>query len=149
MDSRKDPRAASAGSILIARLMKRGCAGVVADGGLRDAPGIVDLDIPAYHNRPPSLTNLPLHEAIEINGPLGCGDAPVFPGDVIVGDQEGVVVVPAYLADELANECSGMEAYEDFVHEEVMRGRTIIGLYPATIEEARRDFEAWQAKNGR
>ena len=77
-------------------------------------------------------TNLTLHQAIEINGPIGCGDAPVFPGDVIVGDAEGVMVIPAHLADELADECTEMTAFEDFVTEEVLKGRSIIGLYPAT-----------------
>jgi regulator of RNase E activity RraA len=89
IDSRKDPRAASAGSILITRLMVRGCAGVVTDGGFRDTPELKKFAFPAYHNRPSSPTNLTLHQAIEINGPIGCGDAPVFPGDVIVGDGEG------------------------------------------------------------
>src|ERR1700739_318501 len=82
IDSRKDARAASAGSILVTRLMKRGVAGVVTDGGFRDAPEITKLAIPAYHNRPSAPTNLPLHQAVDINVPIGCGDAPVWPGDV-------------------------------------------------------------------
>jgi regulator of RNase E activity RraA len=92
IDSRKDARAASAGSILVARLMKRGCAGIVTDGGFRDSPEIAKLAIPAYHERPASPTNLTRHQALDIDVPIGCGDAPVFPGDVIVGDAEGVVV---------------------------------------------------------
>src|SRR3712207_2429204 len=89
IDSRKDPRAASAGSILVTRLMVRGAAGVVTDGGFRDAYEIAKLAIPAFHNRPSPPTNLTLHQAIDINVPIGCGDAPVFPGDVMVGDAEG------------------------------------------------------------
>jgi len=81
--------------------------------------------------------------------PIGCGDAPVFPGDVIVGDAEGVVVVPAHLADEIAAEATEMTAFEDFVTEEVMKGRSILGLYPATEEQTLRDFEAWRRKHGR
>ena len=123
IDSRKDPRAASAGSILVARLMKRGVAGIVTDGGFRDSPEIARLAIPAYHRRPASPTNLTVHQAIDIDVPIGCGDAPVFPGDVIVGDAEGVVVLPAHLADELADEAVEMTAFEDFVTEEVMKGR--------------------------
>ncbi len=80
IDSRKDARAASAGSILISRLMKRGARGIVTDGGFRDSPEIAGLDIPAYHNRPSAPTNLTLHHAMDINVPIGCGDAPVFPG---------------------------------------------------------------------
>ena len=135
MDSRKDARAASAGSILISRLMVRGAAGVVTDGGFRDSAEIARLAMPTFHSRPSAPTNLTLHQAIDINVPIGCGDAPVFPGDVIVGDADGVVVIPAHLAAEIAVEATGMTAFEDFVTEEVLKGRSIIGLYPATHEQ--------------
>ena len=149
IDSRKDPRAASAGSILVTRLMKRGVAGVVTDGGFRDAPEIAALEIPAYHQRPSSPTNLTLHQALDINVPIGCGDAPVFPGDVVVGDREGVVIIPADIADEIADEAVEMTAYEDFVTHEVNNGRSILGLYPATDPKSKDDFAAWRAKNNR
>ena len=100
-------------------------------------------------NRPSAPTNLTVHQAIDIDVPIGCGDAPVWPGDVIVGDQEGVVVVPAHLADEVADEAVEMTAYEDFVTEQVMAGQSIIGLYPATKEETKADFAAWREKTGR
>ena len=149
IDSRKDARAASAGSILVSRLMKRGVAGVVTDGGFRDAPEIARLAIPAYHNRPSAPTNLTLHQAIDINVPIGCGDVPVWQGDAVVGDGDGVVVIPAHLADEIAAEAVEMTAFEDFVTEEVMKGRSILGLYPATEEQTRIDFAAWRKANGR
>lgn len=149
IDSRKDPRAASAGSILVTRLMVRGVAGIVTDGGFRDSPEIATFDIPAYHCRPSAPTNLTVHQAIDINVPIGCGDAPVFPGDVIVGDGEGVVVIPAAMADEIANEAFEMTAFEDFVTEEVRKGRSILGLYPPTDEAARNDFAAWRKANKR
>ena len=149
MDSRKDPRAASAGGILVTRLMVRGVAGVVTDGGFRDSPEIGGLDIHAYHNRPSAPTNLTLHQALEFNVPIGCGDVAVWPGDVIVGDDEGVFVIPAHLADEVAAEAVEMTAFEDFVTEEVRNGKSIIGLYPATNEQTKIDFQAWRAKRGR
>ncbi|MXN64207.1 ribonuclease activity regulator RraA [Stappia sp. GBMRC 2046] len=149
MDARKDARAATAGSILVTRLAVRGAAGVVSDGGFRDAEGIGSLDMPAYHAKPSAPTNLTLHEAIETNVPIACGDAPVFPGDVLVGDRDGVMVIPAHLADEIADECTGMESYEDFVMEEVLNGATIIGLYPATKDENLEKYEAWRKKTGR
>jgi regulator of RNase E activity RraA len=149
IDSRKDARAASAGSILVSRLMMREVAGVVTDGGFRDAPEIARLDIPAFHNRPSAPTNLTLHQAIDINVPIGCGDAPVFPGDVIVGDGDGVVVIPAEIADEIAEEAVQMTAFEDFVSEAVLSGRSIRGLYPATEEVTRSEFAAWREKNKR
>ena len=148
-DSRKDPRAASAGGILVSRLMVRGAAGVVTDGGFRDSPEIAGLDIPAYHNRPSAPTNLTLHQAIDINVPIGCGDAPVFPGDLILGDNEGVIVIPAHLAEEVAEEAVEMTAYEDFVTEEVLNGRSILGLYPATDPQSLADFEIWRNSRNR
>ncbi len=148
IDSRKDARAASAGSILVSRLMVRGAAGIVTDGGFRDAPVIADLDIPAYHSRPSAPTNLTCHQAIDINVPIGCGDAPVFPGDLVLGDDEGVIIVPAHLAEEVAAEAIEMTAYEDFVTEEVLKGRSILGLYPATEEQSLADYAAWREVKG-
>jgi regulator of RNase E activity RraA len=149
MDSRKNARAASAGAILVTRLMKRGCAGVVTDGGFRDSQEIARLGFPAYHQRPSAPTNLTLHQAIEINCPIGCGDAPVFPGDVILGDADGVIVIPAHLAGEIADETFEMTAFEDFVADEVHKGRSIVGLYPATDEQTLKDFAAWRKAKGR
>ena len=149
IDSRKDARAASAGGILVGRLMKRGVAGVVTDGGFRDSPEIAKLPFPAYHQRPSAPTNLTLHQAIDINVPIGCGDAPVFPGDVIVGDGEGVVVIPAHLVVDVAVEATEMTVFEDFVHERVHAGQSILGLYPPTDEANRVAFAAWRKLQGR
>jgi regulator of RNase E activity RraA len=149
IDSRKDPRAASAGSILVTRLQVRGVAGIVTDGGFRDTPEIALLDIPSYHNRPSAPTNLVHHQALDINVPIGCGDVPVFPGDIVVGDGDGVVVIPFELADEIANEAVEMTLYETFVMQEIWKGRAICGLYPATSEQTRVEFAAWRKANGR
>ncbi|MGI9478579.1 MAG: ribonuclease activity regulator RraA [Hyphomicrobiaceae bacterium] len=149
IDSRKDARAASAGSILVTRLMKRGVAGVVTDGGFRDAAEIAALDIPSFHHRPSAPTNLTCHQALDINVPIGCGDAPVFPGDIVAGDSDGVVIIPAHLADEIADEAHEMTAFEDFVTEQVNAGQSILGLYPATDSQTAVDFTAWREKHGR
>ena len=149
MDSRKDARAASAGGILVTRLQARGVAGVVTDGGFRDSAEIATLDMPAFHSRPSAPTNLTLNQAIDINVPIGCGDAPVFPGDVVVGDNDGVIIIPAGIADEIADEAVEMTAYEDFVTERVRDGHTILGLYPATDEKNLEIFAAWRKANGR
>ena len=115
IDSRKDARAASGGDILISRLMHRGGAGVVTDGGFRDSSSIAKLDIPVYHQRPSAPTNLTLHEAIAVNEPIGCGDVAVFPGDIIVGDDDGVMVIPSKIVDEVVTECERIELFEKFV----------------------------------
>jgi regulator of RNase E activity RraA len=149
IDSRKDARAASAGGILVSRLMKRGAAGIVTDGGFRDSPDIARLPMPAYHSRPSAPTNLTLHQAVDINVPIGCGDVPVFPGDVVVGDGEAVIVIPAAIADEIADETVEMTAFEDFVTEKVLEGQSILGLYPPTDDKNREAFAAWRKAKGR
>jgi regulator of RNase E activity RraA len=145
IDSRRDPTAASAGGILVARLMKRGAEGIVTDGGLRDTLDIAGLDFPTYLNRASAPTNLTKHQAIDINVPIGCGDAPVWPGDTIVGDGDGVVVIPRHLVDEITEEAVEMTRFEDFVYKEVLGGRSIIGLYPATDPKSLEDYRAYVA----
>ncbi|MEO9892815.1 ribonuclease activity regulator RraA [Aurantibacter sp.] len=144
IDSRKDARAASAGSILVTRLMVRGVAGVVTDGGFRDSAEIADLEIPSYHTRPSAPTNLTLHQAIALNEPIGCGDVAVFPGDILVGDDDGVMVIPSSIADEVADECLQMTLFEEFVMEKVAGGRSIVGLYPLTDNNIADEFDAWK-----
>jgi len=143
IDSRKDARAASAGGILVSRLKQRGVAGIVSDGGFRDSPEIAAMDFPAFHNRPSAPTNLIRHHALDINAPIACGDVAVYPGDIMVGDSEGVCVVPAHLANEVAEEAYEQTAYEDFVAERVRAGQGIFGLYPANAE-TKAAFQAWR-----
>lgn len=143
IDSRKDARAASAGSILATRLMKRGVAGMVTDGGFRDSAEIAELDFPSFHQFPSAPTNLTLHQAIAVNEPIGCGDVAVFPGDYIVGDDDGVMVIPQNIAEEVAQECLEMTLFEEFVLDKVNEGRTIIGLYPPTDEKTLKEFKEW------
>ncbi|WP_339658899.1 ribonuclease activity regulator RraA [Flavobacterium frigidarium] len=144
IDSRKDTRAASGGDILVTRLMVRGVAGIVTDGGFRDSANIAKLAIPAYHSRPSAPTNLTLHEALDINVPIACGDVAVFPGDVLVGDDDGIMVIPAHIVDEVAHECIEMTLFEDFVLEKVQQGNAVIGLYPSTDEKWVAEFELWR-----
>lgn len=148
IDSRKDRRAASAGDILVARLWQRGAAGIVTDGGFRDSPSIAKLPFPAYHTGPSAPTNLTRHHAQDINVPIGCGDVPVYPGDIVVGDAEGVVVIPAGIANAVAEEAAAMTAFEDWVEARVREGRSILGLYPPS-PETRAEFEAWKQGQGR
>ena len=149
IDCRKDPRAASAGGILVTRLKIRGAAGIVTDGGFRDSAEIAGLDFPAFHQRPAAPTNLTLHQAVDMEIPIGCGDAPVWPGDIIVGDNDGVIVIPAAISEAIATETVEMTAYEDFVTERVRAGHTIVGLYPATDPANLHLFATWRTETGR
>lgn len=148
IDSRKDARAASGGDILLTRLMVRGVAGIVTDGGFRDCPEIARLDFPAYQARPAPPISLIHHNAVETQVPIACGDVAVYPGDIVVGDGEGIVVLPAAIAEEVAAEAFEQTVYEDFVVDKVKEGRPIFGLYPAS-EEAKVEFAAWRKEKGR
>jgi len=149
IDSRGDARAASAGGILVTRLHRRGAAGIVTDGGFRDSPEIMELPFPAYHQRASAPTNLILHHCADLNLPIACGGVPVFPGDIMVGDAEGVVVIPADIAQAVADEAVEQTALEDFVQSRVAAGHTIRGLYPMTDAANCSLFEAWRREHGR
>jgi len=143
IDSRNNAKAASAGSILVTRLMKRGAAGIVTDGGFRDSEEISNLNFHSYHQKPSAPTNLTLHQALDINIPIGCGDVAVFPGDIIVGDQDGVMVIPSEIIQEVVEDCEKMTLFEAYVIEKVNEGKPIIGLYPATNPDTIKDFKKW------
>jgi regulator of RNase E activity RraA len=145
MDARRDASAATGGDILMTRLMVRGAAGVVTDGGLRDSPTIEKLAWPAYCAARSAPLNLVRHHAVEAQVPIGCGGVPVYPGDVMVGDAEGVVAIPAKIAGEVANEAGAQTLFEDWVEARVKEGRSIFGLYPPS-RETKAEFEAWKRK---
>lgn len=147
IDSRNDARAASAGSILISRLMIRKAAGIITDGGFRDSAEIASLDFPSYHQKPSAPTNLTLHQALDINVPIGCGGVAVFPGDIIVGDDDGVMVIPTNIIEEVIDECIEMTLFESFVIEKINEGHKIIGLYPPTNESTLLAFETWRKQS--
>ena len=149
IDSRGDATAASAGCILATRLQARGCDGIITDGGFRDTPEISALKMPAYHSRPSAPTNLTKHHAVAVNDPIACGGVAVFPGDVIVGDSEGVVCIPAHMADMVAVEATEMTVFEDFVLEQVQDGASTFGLYPPTDPATLDRFSTWRKANNR
>lgn len=149
MDCRQDASAASAGSILLTRCQIRGVAGVVTDGGIRDARGASALDMPVFAAKPSAPTNLTKHHAVDIGLPIACGGVAIYPGDILVGDADGVMAIPRALACEIADEVADMELFEAFVLERVENGASIRGLYPPTNPETLRAFEGWKscAKN--
>jgi regulator of RNase E activity RraA len=144
IDARQDCSAASASGILLTRLMKRGCAGVVTDGGFRDTPAIAKLPFPAYHAQPAAPASLVRHHAVDLNVPIGCGGVPVFPGDVIVGDAEGVVVIPRAISPGVVAEAYEQMQFEAFAQQKVESGESVIGLYPPSAA-MRDDYERWRA----
>ncbi len=145
MDCRRETRAASGGHILLTRLKVRGVAGVVTDGCLRDSEAIGLMDFPVYGAGGSAPLNLVCHHAVDINLPIGCGGVAVFPGDIMVGDGEGVVVIPQHLAEELARDAHEQETLEEFVLGEIAGGRALPGTYPPNADTLAR-YREWRQR---
>ena len=118
------------GDILVARMRKRGVAGLVTDGVVRDVAGVLDADLPVWSAgvaAPASVNSLTF---VGWQEPIGCGGVAIFPGDMIVADGDGAVVIPSALAEAVAAEGADQEQLESWILREVERGAQLPGLYP-------------------
>ncbi len=147
LDCRSEKRVASGGEILTTRLKVRGAAGLVSDGPVRDSGSLSQMDFPIYCAGGSAPLNLLYHHAIDQNVPIGCGGVAVYPGDVIVGDDEGVVVIPQHLADEVAEACEEQEKMEAFILERVQGGAKLAGTYPPN-DDTKAAFAEWRKAKG-
>jgi regulator of RNase E activity RraA len=143
IDCRGDRRAASGGEILTTRLMKRGAAGLVSDGPVRDSAPISNLPFHVFCAGASAPLNLIHHHAVDTNVPIGCGGVAVYPGDIVVGDDDGVVVIPRHTADEIAADSAEQEQLEVFVLERIRNGAMLPGTYPPN-EETEAAYRAWR-----
>jgi 5-oxopent-3-ene-1,2,5-tricarboxylate decarboxylase / 2-hydroxyhepta-2,4-diene-1,7-dioate isomerase len=144
IEARDEPDAGTIGDIYVRRAMRRGAAGVVTDGALRDTPAIRAMDLPVYHRASHAATFGRLHLPLDHQLPIACAGVTVLPGDVVVGDGEGVVIVPAALAAEVAADAVQQELEEEWAAERVEAGESTEGTFP--IAKARRpEFDAWLA----
>lgn len=148
IDARGDTRAGTMGAILATRLQQRGAGGIVTDGAYRDSPVIAQMGLPAYAAAMNAHANKTVHYPSEFQVPIACGGVAVFPGDWLVGDSEGVVVVPAHLAAVVAREALEQEEREDFIIEKIRKGASIVGTYPPDARTLA-EFAAWKEKKGR
>ena len=144
MEARGEAGAGTIGDILAARVLARGGAGIVTDGGVRDTPGVSELAIPAYFQAPNAASLWLKHIPLDVDVPVTCAGMLVMPGDLVVGDAEGVVILPAALAEEVALAAVEQEAREAWALERVMDGESIRGVYPIA-DERRAEYERWLA----
>lgn len=134
IDARGCTDAATLGDILIARLKVRGVIAAISDAPVRDVTEVRKVGLPVFCTgavAPPSITGLVYAGT---GGWIGCGGVAVIPGDVVVGDADGVVVVPRALAAEAATAGHEQERFERFVQQRVLRGQAVVGLYPPNAE---------------
>lgn len=148
IDARGDTRAGTIGDILATRIKMRGAAGLVTDGSVRDAPAFRKLDFPTYSRSAAATTSFAIHHPVDMQVPIACGSVLVRPGDLLVGDGEGVVVIPIAIAEEVAHDAYDQEGKEEFIHLKIQGGASILGVYPPN-EETLAEYEAWKRSNRR
>ncbi|WP_322061842.1 ribonuclease activity regulator RraA [Paraburkholderia sp. J63] len=142
IDAFGNTRSSSAGDMMALRLKHRGVRGIVTDGGFRDVPGMLAVGLPAYQREGTQpATPLTMH-ALELNGPVGCAGVAIYPGDIIVGDSDGLVAIPSHLAEAVALDALESEEYETFAAWHIERGHSLIGMFPAS-PESRVAYERW------
>jgi regulator of RNase E activity RraA len=134
IDARGETRSAALGNILATRIAQRGAVGVVTDGAFRDSEGFRVIGLPSYAAAGHETTSSVMHYPVDMNVPIACGGVLVRPGDILVGDNEGVVVIPAEMAESVANDAYEQELLEEWILEQVGRGVSIKGLYPPSEE---------------
>lgn len=143
IDSRNDPRAASAGNMLLTRLMRKGVAAAITDGAFRDGTEISEMDFPAYCQANVATTRPAYHRAADMQLPIGCAEVAVYPGDIVVGDSDGIIVIPRHVAEEIAEDSYEQELKEKFLFTKVDAGASLIGTYPAN-EATLAEYAEWK-----
>jgi regulator of RNase E activity RraA len=144
IEARGEADAGTIGDIYVLRALRRGAAGVVTDGALRDTPAIRALDIPVYHRASHAATFGRVHMPLDHQVPIACAGVTVLPGDIVVGDGEGAVVIPAALVEEVARDAVQQELEEEWAIERVSAGESTTGVFPIA-KDRRAEFDAWLA----
>ena len=144
IDARGVPDAGTFGDIFALRALRRGATGIITDGAVRDTPAVAELDVPVYHGSSHAATFGRMHMPYEHQIPIACAGVTVLPGDIIVGDGEGAMVIPPSLVVEIAAASVQQEAEEAWALERVDAGDSTIGTFPIS-KERRPEFEAWLA----
>ena len=140
VDARGDVTAGILGDILTLRVARRGAAGIVTDGAVRDADGVATIGLPLFAAGAHPLQHTARHIAADEQLPIQCGGVLVLPGDIVVGDGDGVLVIPRALAVAVAADAAEQERLEQFVHRKIDAGASIVGVYPPN-EETRAEYE--------
>ncbi|PVE11235.1 dimethylmenaquinone methyltransferase, partial [Streptomyces scopuliridis] len=144
IDSRSDISAASAGDMLVTRALHRGATAFITDGAFRDGHVLKTLPIPTYARATTATTRLTSFHVADLQVPIGCAGVAVYPGDVLVGDRDGVIVVPRHLVAGIVDEALEQEELEAYLHTRVHEGEALLGgLYPPD-EKTKERYRQWK-----
>ena len=146
VDSMRSIEAATAGDMLVARAMHRGAAAFITDGAFRDGAEIARLAMPTFARAVNSTTRLSSFHVADLQVPIGCAGVAVYPGDVIVADADGVIVIPRHVAPEIAGPALEQERLESYLHTRVHAGEALWGVYPPN-EQTLAEYAEWTRDN--
>jgi regulator of RNase E activity RraA len=144
IEARGVPDAGTIGDIFATRLHALGGVGIVTDGALRDTPAIAEIGVPVYHQASHGATFGRQHMPYSVDDAATCAGVFVMPGDVVVGDGEGAVIIPAALVEEVVRDALTQEEKEAFALEQVAAGQPTLDLFPLAKDRLP-EFEAWKA----
>ena len=145
-DAGGETRAGVSGGVTTIRFLARGGAGLVIDGAMRDVPELEAMPIQTYMRRGHASSVSPLMMSVDYQVPVRIGSVTVIPGDILVGESTGILVIPAAIAEKVANAALEHDEQEEFQREMLLTGESIFGVYPTMNEAMRKRFEEWKAK---
>jgi regulator of RNase E activity RraA len=148
IDSRGVQTAGTIGDILALRMKIRGAAGVVTDGPVRDGGAVAETGLPVFCSGTVAPASIGAHFGADLQCPIACGGAAVFPGDVIVADDDGAVVIPRKLVADISQTAPAQEQLEEFLKSRIADGHMSFGTYPPN-EETLAAYAEWRTKNGK
>ena len=144
-DAGGETRAGVSGGVTTMRFLVRGGAGLIVDGAMRDVPELEALPIQTFMRRGHASSVSPLMMSVDYQVPVRIGSVTVIPGDILVGESTGILVIPAAIATKVVDRALEHDEQEQFQRELLLKGESIYGVYPMN-DATRKRFEEWRKK---
>ncbi|MEZ5354308.1 MAG: hypothetical protein R2762_16850 [Bryobacteraceae bacterium] len=148
-DAGGETRSAVTGVMTTTRFAARGGVGMIADGAFRDVPGMAAMPIQVYMRRGQAASVSPGMMSIDYQTPVRIGGVTVIPGDILVGERHGILVIPAAIVEKVLEKAMSSVEREEFQHELLEKGEPIYGVYPRLNEANQKRFEQWRRNRKR
>jgi regulator of RNase E activity RraA len=146
-DAGGETRSAVSGDVTTTRFLYRGGAGIVVDGAMRDVPELDRMNLQVFMRRGQAAAVSPIMMSLDYQVPVRIGSVTVIPGDILLGERHGILVIPASIADKVAEEAAEHDEVEYFQRRLLLQGASIYGVYPQLNEQHRKEFEEYKKQN--
>ncbi|MCU0736651.1 MAG: hypothetical protein MUF20_14235 [Methylotetracoccus sp.] len=145
-DAGGERRSTVSGAMVTTRFLSRGGAGILVDGCMRDVPDLAAMPISVYLRCGHTSSVSPLLMSVDYQVPVRIGEVTVMPGDILVGERHGVLVIPAAIVDRVLDKAMAHDEQERFQRKLLLEGNPIYEVYPTLNDENRKKFEAWKTQ---